>query len=288
MKKLQKRTIQKAYSGIKITGFQNPSEDVQVPYKPGEGPKPSEQPQHYYTQPLPKVKKKSGTGGRAVYLHYPNFYGKASNAFVPFGLDVGKLIFGNRNVLPVGHGETLLISDDGKVKFVRYGRYKTGTGAVRSTTKGGNWAILDYPDLNPGETVDNYIHRLLALDESREKGEKYLEDSKYGAFEAIEIPNVNFQKAVDYAIQQSNDINRPEYSLANTCATGACNTIKAGYEGKKKPTNFRLIPTLNGSGANEGIFPYIWGTIRGTTNQYAEDMREIGSNTYIFNKDKKK
>jgi hypothetical protein len=202
--------------------------------------------------------------GKAVYLHYPNFKGKASNVIKIGNFDLGKMIFGNKNILPVGHGETLLIDENGKVKHVRYGRYENGTGVVRNDLKGGNWSISDYPDMESQESVEQYINRLLQL---HKKDPKYLEDSKYGAFEAIEIPNVEYQKALDYAIQQSNDPNRPEYSISNTCATGACNTIKAGLsEASKKKI---LRPTFSGSDAEESLGSSLWGWIPGTTNKYA-------------------
>lgn len=216
--------------------------------------------------------------GRAIYLHYPNFKGKASNALKIFGVDVGKEIMGDGNTLPVGHGETLLVDENGKVKYVRYGRYTTGTGVVRPTVKGGNWGIYDYPDMHQGETVDDYINRLLALNK---KGGNYLEDSKYGAFEAIEIPNVDYQKALDYAVTQSNDSNRPEYSITNTCATGACKTIGAGLS--TSDVLKTAIPTFGDSDADENIITSLWGQIPGTTNQYAQRMRNLGT-SYIFNK----
>lgn len=61
---------------------------------------------------------------------------------------------------------------------------------------------------------------------SRIKGS--LEDSKYGKFEAIEVPNVNSADIIEYARTQSKDKNRPEYSVINTCATGATEALRAG------------------------------------------------------------
>ena len=227
-----------------------------------------------------KAENKIVNNGKAIYLHYPNFKGKASNALKIMGFDVGKAILGN-NSLPVGHGETLLVDENGKVKYVRYGRYTTGTGEVRPNVKGGNWGIYDYPDMKPNETTEQYVNRLLDLNK---KGGNYLEDSKYGAFEAIEIPNVNYQKALDYAVTQSKDSNRPEYSITNTCATGACNTIKAGLSEKDKMKT--LIPTFSGSDAEEVTGSTVWGWIPGSTNKYAQDMRDLGK-SYIFNKNNK-
>ena len=225
-----------------------------------------------------KVEKAPTNKGKAIYLHYPNFKGKASNALKIMGFDVGKAIIGNGDSLPVGHGETLLVDENGKVKYVRYGRYKTGTGVVRSTLKGGNWGIYDYPDMKPNETTEQYVNRLLDLNK---KGGRYLEDAKYGAFEAIEIPNVNYQQALDYAIAQSNDPNRPEYSITNTCATGACNTVKAGLSTKNQLKI--LMPTFSSSDAEEVAGSTAWGWLPGSTNKYAQDMRDLGK-SYIFNK----
>lgn len=216
------------------------------------------------------------TKGRAIYLNYPNFKGKASNALKVAGFDVGKAIFGNGNVLPVGHGETLLIDANGKVKYVRYGRYTSGTGKVRPGVKGGNWGIYDYPDIKQGESVDAYLNRLLELNKN---GGNYLEDSKYGDFEAIEIPNVDFQNALAYATEQSQDADRPEYSIFNTCATGACNTIKAGLSTLDKAKT--LIPTFSSSEADQDLKTTAWGWLPGTTNKYAQDMRDLGT-SYII------
>lgn len=218
-------------------------------------------------------------GGKAIYLHYPNFKGQAANALKIGNTDVGKEIFGTGNVLPVGHGETLLVDENGKVKYVRYGRYTTGTGHVRGSVKGGNWGIYDYPDMKPDESTEQYINRLLDL---RKKGAGHLlEDAKYGAFEAIEVPDVDFQKALDYATTQSNDRNRDEYSITNTCATGACNTIKAGLstlDGLKT-----YIPNISLSDADADVGTSAWGLIPGSTNYHAATMRNLGK-SYIFNK----
>jgi hypothetical protein len=179
----------------------------------------------------------------------------------------------------VGHGETLLVDENGKVKYVRYGRYTTGTGHVRGSVKGGNWGIYDYPDMKPDESTEQYINRLLNL---RKKGAGHLlEDAKYGAFEAIEVPDVDFQKALDYATTQSNDRNRDEYNITNTCATGACNTIKAGLstlDGLKT-----YIPNISLSDADANVDTSAWGLIPGSTNYHAATMRNLGK-SYIFNK----
>lgn len=179
--------------------------------------------------------------------------------------------------MPVGHGETLLVDENGKVKYVRYGRYKTGTGHVRGSVKGGNWGIYDYPDMQPNETTEQYINRLLEL---RKQKHNYLEDAQYGAFEAIEIPNVDYNKALEYAQTQSKDKNREEYNISNTCATGACNVIKAGLSTNDK---FKThIPTISTSDAEDDLGTTLWGLIPGSTNYYAASMRNLG-NSYIFN-----
>lgn len=225
-----------------------------------------------------KKEQSSSLKSKAIYLHYPNFVGKASNALKIGNVDIGKKILGNENILPVGHGETLLVDENGKVKYVRYGRYKTGTGVVRNSLKGGNWGIYDYPDMLPGETTEVYINRLLNL---RKQGKgNYLEDSEYGKFEAIEVPNVDFHKALNYAVGQSKNSDRPEYGLSNTCATGACNTILAGLSESDKSKSKH--PNFSSSGAETVTGSTLWGWLPGSTNHYAQDMRNLGK-SYIFN-----
>lgn len=186
--------------------------------------------------------------GSVIYLNYPNFSGQGANALKIGNLDVGKAIFGSGNVLPVGHGELIAFDKDGNAKHIRYGRYTTGTGAeIRSTKKGGNWAVRDYPKRNQGESAQDYINRI--------KGQ--LEDSAYGNFEAIEIPGVNSNAIVQYAVNQSNDRNRPTYGITNTCATGATDAIEAGLSTQQKGREFLPIPSY--SKANEGVSQFLWG-----------------------------
>lgn len=220
-----------------------------------------------------------GGKGRAIYLHYPNFEGKMSNAMTIGGVDVGKKISeltGIKDKLPVGHGETLLVDPNGKVKYVRYGRYKSGTGEVRNSVKGGNWGIYDYPDMKQGETTEQYIERNKG---KIFKGQRMFEDASYGAFEAIDIPNVDYNKALQYATAQANDKNRSEYNIANTCATGATNTIKAGLSTWDKLKTY--LPNFSGSDAETAKGSTFWGWLPGSTNSYARNMRNLGESTII-------
>ena len=208
----------------------------------------------------------------AIYLHYPNFKGKASNAVVVGGVDIGKKVLGTGDVLPVGHDELITFDNNGTAHLIRYGRYKTGIGHVRPTIKGGNWNIIQLSPRNSGESVQEYVSRI--------KGS--LEDSKYGKFEAIEVPNVNSADIIEYARTQSKDKNRPEYSVINTCATGATEALRAGLSTIDKirmtvQPNFEFL-----SGAEDGIPTSLWGLfVPGSTNQYAHDVRRIGNSHII-------
>lgn len=213
--------------------------------------------------------------GQAIYLHYPNFKGQAANALKINNVDVGKEVLGDGNVLPVGHDEVLLVSPERKVKYVRYGRYTSGTGHVRNSKKGGNWGIYNYPDMKPNETTEQYINRLQKL------GKNYLEDSKYGKFEVVDVPNVDYNKALQYATTQANDSNRKEYSVTNTCATGACNVVEAGLSNADRAKMNQL--SFSTSGADNDLATTLWGLIPGSTNYYTNKIRNLGK-SYIVNK----
>lgn len=225
-----------------------------------------------------------GGKGRAIYLHYPNFVGQASNAAKIGNIDLGleaTQALGMEDKLPVGHGEVLLVDPNGKVKYVRYGRYKTGTGSeIRNSKKGGNWGIYNYPDMQKGESAQDYITRVMKMKDNKDSGgNPYFEDSKYGKFEAIDIPNVDYNKALEYATAQSNDKNRSEYNIANTCATGATDTIKAGLSTWDKLKTF--LPNFSGSDAETIKLSTLWGWLPGSTNSYARSMRNLGESTII-------
>lgn len=210
-------------------------------------------------------------GGKssAVYLHYPNFKGQAANALVIGGVDIGKKIFGSKPVLPVGHDELITFDTSGRAKLIRYGRYKTGIGHVRPTVKGGNWNIISLPRRKQNEPIEKYITRI--------KGS--LEDAKYGPFEATEVSNVDVDKIINYAKTQANDKDRPEYSIYNTCATGATNALKAGLSLFDQA--LFEIPRLKFSRADESIGASIWGYLPGTTQSYNRHVSNVGK-SYII------
>lgn len=47
--------------------------------------------------------------GHAIFLHYPNFKGGASNAIKVGKMDIGRIIFGKNKKLPVGHSAVILV-----------------------------------------------------------------------------------------------------------------------------------------------------------------------------------
>lgn len=222
--------------------------------------------------------------GRAVYLHYPNFNGSAANALKIGGVDVGKNVaeaFGiDINAIPVGHGEVLFIHPDNAVQGVRYGRYTTGTGHIRKTVKGGNWGIYKYPSMKPDESVEQYLRRIQGR---LAPGSNHImiEDGKYGPYEAIEIPDVDTKAAVEYALSQANDPSRPEYSIFNTCATGAVDAVEAGLGPWDKFIIHSFPRHFDFSDADASMKQTLWGLIPGTTNQYAKQLRHLGKSVII-------
>lgn len=217
------------------------------------------------------------SSGSAVYLHYPNFNGQAANALTIGGVDIGKAVLGSGNVLPVGHGETIVFDNNGNATHIRYGRYLNGTGKVRPTVKGGNWKITSFPKRNKNESIQQYLKRV--------SNQSEMADAKLGKYEAIEVPNINSQKVIQYAMAQANDPNRPTYGLTNTCATGAEKALKAGMsqEQLEKVNDWTNAITNLGSisPANNGIKQTVYGLIPGSTNRYAADIRKIGKSYTI-------
>ena len=72
-----------------------------------------------------------------------------------------------------------------------------------------------------------------------------------------------------------------EYSINNTCATGACN---ATLPFRTKKEFHPLQGTFDWGGYS---LPAAWSLIPGSTNSYAEDARTAASKVYIMN-DKEK
>ena len=213
--------------------------------------------------------------GHAIYLHYPNFTGNSANALKIGDLDVGAAI-GNPSI-PVGHDAFVLVGPDGTANYYEYGRYNSGPiiGHKRPTVKGGNWRHIPLPAQNPEENDSVYISRVQSM----------LPDTKTGAYQAMTIPHVDTEKATQYVYDQANDPNRKEYSIDNTCATGAC----------KATLPFR---TIKESHPLQGMFNWggyslpaaVWSLIPGSTDSYATTAREAASNVYVMNdkSDKKK
>lgn len=206
--------------------------------------------------------------GHAIYLHYPNFVGRSSNAIKIGNIDLGKVI-GDPDI-PVGHAATVLIGPNNEATYYEYGRYAgKGFGHVRPTAKGGNWQKIKLPPINVGENDSTYMARIQHL----------LPDTKTGAYQAMTIPNVDVEKATNWIVDQANNVNRPEYSaFGNTCANGACNAI----------IPFQIIPEYHSSQGrnNEGYSndAKLWSILPNSTGDIASKVRKRASKVYTMNK----
>ena len=69
-----------------------------------------------------------------------------------------------------------------------------------------------------------------------------------------------------------------EYSINNTCATGACNTT---LPFRTKKEFHPLQGTFDWGGYS--LPAAVWSLIPGPTNSYAEDARTAASKVYIMN-----
>lgn len=206
----------------------------------------------------------SGTE-HAIYLHYPNFVGKSANALKVGGVDVGAAI-GNPDV-PVGHSAFILVGPDGASNYYEYGRYTSGFGHVRPTVKGGNWRRISLPSYGSSDNDSTYVARVQGL----------LPDTKTGAYQAITIPDVDTQRATEWIYGQANDPNRDEYSITNTCATGACSaTLPFRRSSQFNPENI-----FNWGGYSPAA--RAWTFVPGGTDSYARAARAAGSDVYIMN-----
>lgn len=212
------------------------------------------------------VKKVRENYGTAVYLHYPRFEGRSKNALVIGGKDIGASI--GDPTIPVGHDELLTIDSNNNVNLIRYGRYTTGSGYLRPTVKGGNWGIFNMPSKKENESVQEYVKRI----------SPNLEDSKFGPFEGIKIDNVNIAKMQETANRQSWDKNRPEYSITNTCATGASNVLNAGL-GTEQFSNISSNASFFSPADN--IATGLWSLLPYSTGTYARDARGIGESFVV-------
>ena len=202
----------------------------------------------------------------AIYLHYPNFVGRSSNALKIAGKDIGKAI-GDPD-LPVGHAASILVDDKGNATYYEYGRYAgEGFGHVRSTIKGGNWRRRRLPRQRNEENDSAYVARI----QSR------LPYTNTGSYQAMTIPDVDTEKATKWIEQQANDSNRPEYSIANNCSNGACTTILPFRRSITfNPTNILKLP-------NGTLLSQAWSLIPNSTGNNAAFMRTQASKVYNMN-----
>jgi len=229
---------------------------------------------------------------KAYYLHYPNFMGSAKNAAVVGGFDVGKAVLGNTPI-PVGHDAVILMDSDGTPTYVEYGRYNSNTGDTklfgderRPTVKGGNWRRnTSLPRKSAEETDSAYLARITPM----------LPDAHTGVTQATVIPNINIEKALNYANSQANDANRDEYSIINTCATQALALVRSGQENSlsnavKKIAinsgNMSLVGAIyntvrdlvNGSNLGSALYQ----NIPLTTGSYSHQIQNENSKKYTF------
>lgn len=206
--------------------------------------------------------------GHSIYLHYPNFVGRSSNAIKVGDTDLGKLI-GDPDV-PVGHAATIMVSPDGNATYYEYGRYANqGFGHVRPTTKGGNWKRIRLPKQKQEENDSVYMARIQHL----------LPDTHTGAYQAMTIPNVDTEKATSWINEQANNVNRKEYGITNTCADGACDaTLPFQIKEEFHPENI-----INSEGYSNGAkwwsnIPFL------STGAHARSARAQANKVYTMNK----
>jgi len=233
---------------------------------------------------------------KAYYLHYPNFMGSAKNAIVVGGTDVGKAVLGNTPI-PVGHDAVILMDSDGTPTYVEYGRYNSNTGDTklfgderRPTVKGGNWRRnTSLPRKSAEETDSAYLARITPM----------LPDAHTGVTQATVVPNVNANRALDYANSQANNRNRGDYdALMNTCATQALALVRSGqaftlwdavksvgirrFNSSALGTIYNIAKNIaNGSNPPAALWQ---STLWNATGKYSDQIQNENSKTYIFNK----
>lgn len=218
--------------------------------------------------------KKDQNVGHAIYLHYPNFMGRSSNAIKIGNVDIGQLI-GNPSI-PVGHAAAIFIDPDGKSTYYEYGRYEPKNGHLigtekRPTSKGGNWRRISLKPQRPGEDDSTYVTRI----------QSSLPDTNTGAYQAMTISNVDTKKAAEWINGQANDKNREEYNITNTCADGACNAI---FPFQTK-TEYHPTQTINPKGYS--FFSSLWSTIPFlSTGAHARTARAKANKVYVMNNKK--
>lgn len=216
---------------------------------------------------------KSNTG-HSIFINYPNSKGSAENAIKVGSIDLGsvfnKVTGLHGNYLPVGHAATILVDNNGKSKYIEYGRYNKDMpyviGSERRNTKGGNWRVIDLPNKKSTENDSVYMRRIESL----------LPDTKTGNYTITSIPNVDTDKAYNYVISSSNDPKREQYNITHTCAV----------EAKKLGLDFRVSSDGTCHAYDKNGYDQmskVWSNIPGTSQRISESVMSRGK-TYNMNK----
>ena len=209
--------------------------------------------------------------GHAIYLHYPNFKGGASNAFKIGNVDVGKILLKDKK-LPVGHSAVVLVDKDGKADYYEYGRYTPEKGHVigteqRPTAKGGNWRQFKINSRYGAKDNDStFIARI----------QGQLPYTNTGSYQILSVPSVNTEKAREWIMAEANNPNRKEYGLTNTCATGACDAVLPF----RTRQDFHPFQENDQRGYSKEAID--WSYLPWTTDNYAEDVRKAANKIYIM------
>lgn len=212
--------------------------------------------------------------GHSIFINYPNFKGSAENAIKVGSIDLGgafnKVTGLHDNYLPVGHAATILVDNNGKSKYIEYGRYDKDMpyviGSERRNTKGGNWRVIDLPNKKSTENDSVYMRRIESL----------LPDTKTGDYTITSIPNVDTDKAYNYVISSSNDSKREQYNITHTCAV----------EAKKLGLDFRVSSDGTCHAFDKNGYDQmakVWSNIPGTSQRISESVMSRGK-TYNMNK----
>lgn len=212
--------------------------------------------------------------GHSIFINYPNFKGSAEDAIKVGPVDLGSIfnkVTGlHGNYLPVGHAATILVDNNGKSKYIEYGRYDKDMpyviGSERRNTKGGNWRVIDLPNKKSTENDSVYMRRIESL----------LPDTKTGDYIITSIPNVDTDKAYNYVVSSSNDPKREQYNITHTCAV----------EAKKLGLDFRVSSDGTCHAFDKNGYDQmakVWSNIPGTSQRISESVMSRGK-TYNMNK----
>ena len=212
--------------------------------------------------------------GHSIFINYPNFKGSAEDAIKVGPVDLGsvfnKVTGLHGNYLPVGHAATILVDNNGKSKYIEYGRYDKDIpyviGSERRNTKGGNWRVIDLPNKKSTENDSVYMRRIESL----------LPDTKTGDYIITSIPNVDTDKAYNYVVSSSNDPKREQYNITHTCAV----------EAKKLGLDFRVSSDGKYHAFDKNGYDQmskVWSNIPGSSQRISESVMSRGR-TYNMNK----